>query len=306
MVLVVVGFVLVIFGAIWISAIFPQINKVPANLEISTQQVGTVTLLDEATLQPVTYNVIGTRAYKTIRCCGDVIYLEEDCSFVDADTDQPLPSLHSSILLAIDRVERDNVPGCGDRDRVGYWSFPRDVKADVVYPFWITGNPTTVDAIYIGEEDFEGMPVLVYELQTPEEGLTIPAGVFTPEMQLYQWIMMKVEPVTGTAVYFESTNRRTSVIPVPDEMFPNTGPMTFTEVTVYEDDLVFTQETVDQLVHDAKFYRWGLPWGSTYINWLNFGLGAVLIVFGVVLLTRRPATVPVTEPSRRDTTGSSS
>ena len=297
-VLAVVGAVSVVFGAIWMTVIFPEISKVPSDLATSTTQAGTVTVLDSETMQPVTYNVIGTRAYETMCCSGDVLYVKEVCTFVDADTGVPLPEeTGSTILLAVDRVSRENVAGHGDKNREGCWSFPHDVKAGQDYPYWITGNPTVLDARYVGEEDFEGLSVLVYEIATPEEGITVPAGLFTPEQTLHQWIRMLVEPVSGTPVYMESTNKRTTMVPVTDELFPNTGPMTFAEVTVYEDDLVFTEATKEQLLHDARYYHWALPWGSHHLQWTSIGLGVALVVVGFVLLTREePIELPVPEP----------
>jgi len=288
----VIGVALLIFGAVWMTVIFPALNKIPADLKSVTQQQGTVTVFDPDTYQLVTYDVIATRKYETVRCCGDVIYLEEDITFVDANTGQEIPSLASNILLAVDRVSRTNVPGHGDKDREGYWSFPRDVKADQTYPFWITGSPTPLDAKYCGEEDFRGLHVLAYEIATPEEGITVPAGLFTPVMQLYQYLMMKVEPVSGVTVYFESTTTRTAKIPVFDGV---ASEPTFTNMTMYTDDLVFTEESVAQLVHDARFYHWALPWGNTYLPWLALGLGVALLMIGSILLTRRAEKAPAVE-----------
>jgi len=302
-VLLALGAVLVIFGVVWVTVIFPEINKIPGDLVFSTDQQGTVTVFDSDSMQPVTYDVIGTRAYEAVRSTSSTVYLTETCTFVDADTGEPLTFLDSSYLLAIDRAERVNVPGCGDMDREGYFSFPRGVEPGRDYPLWITGNPAPVDATYIGEEQFRGLPVYVYELETPEEGLTVPAGLDTPEMQVHQYIKQFVEPVSGLTVYMESTTSRTARIPVLDDLFPNTVDPVLTEVTVYEDSLVFTDETVDRLVHDASFYHWALPWGSTHLPRLVFGLGIVMLIAGPVLLTRRPREAAALEGIPSEATG---
>ncbi len=297
LVLTVVAATLIIFGGIWTAIIFPSLDKVPADLKRSVQYEGTQKVLDPDTRQMVSYNVMVTRRFDAVKSRGDTVYLKEDISFVDVDTGQSIPSLHQTALLAIDRASRTNVPGHGDRNREGYWSFPRDVKADKVYPIWISGNPQTLDARYVGVEDFRGLHVLVYEIATPEGGLTIPTGLFTPETQHYQQITMKVEPVSGVTVYFETTVKRTSKLPVTDELFPSTGDMTFTDMTVSETRMAFTEETVVQLVHDGKFYRWALPWGNTYLPWTVFGLGFVLcIVAWRLVLRREVAEVPAVEP----------
>jgi len=291
----VIGVVLVVFGAVWMTIIFPALDKVPADLKRAVQYQGTLSVFDSEVYQLVTYDVIVTRSYHAVSCRGDTLYLEEDVSFADAQTGQEIPLLHSVGLLAIDRVSRMHVPGHGDKNREGYWSFPRAVKADRNYSLWITENPTTLEARCVGAEDFRGLPVLVYEAATPEEGLTIPAGIFTPEMQLYQQIKMKVEPISGVTVYFENTLKRTSKLPVFDDVFPKTGDMTFTDMIVSESNMAFTEETVAQLVHDGKFYRWALPWGKTYGPWLAVGLGIALVALGSILLARKAGEAPTVE-----------
>jgi len=290
-VLAVLGVVLVVFGAVWVTVIFPGISKIPANLNVSTYQEGTVTLFDADTQQAVVYNVINTRYTKAVRSTADTVYVAEDNTFVNADTGEDIPALRTSLLQAVDRVGRGQVPGHGDKDRAGQFAFPRNVEAGKDYPFWITGNPVVLDAKYTGEDKFEGLTVYVYEVATPEEGVTVPAGLYTPEQQLYQRVEMWVEPVSGTPVYVESANTRTTKIPVPDELFPTTGPMTYEEVTIYADDLAFNQETVDMMLKDARFYHWGVPWGATYLPLLVFVLGGLMLLAGVVLVTRR-AEVP--------------
>jgi hypothetical protein len=291
-VLLVLGSVLVIFGALWVAIIFPGINRVPADLVFSTEQDGTVAVYDSDLMQPVSYDVVGTRGYEGVRSRGDTVYLRESCSFINTDTGEGLPFLDSEFLLAIDCNERANVPGHGDREREGYWSFPRDVKAGQEYPFWITANPEPLNAQYLREDEFRGLHVYVYEIQTPAEGITVPAGLFTPEMQLHQWILQMVEPVSGLTVYMESTTERTAMVPVLDEFFPTTGTTTYAEVTLYEDSLVFTDATVDKMVNDARFYHWALPWGSTHMPRLVFGLGILMLIVGPVLLSRKFSRVP--------------
>jgi len=282
--LAVIGILLVIFGAVWMTAIFPQISKVPANLKQSTEQQGTVELFDPGTGQLQHYDVTNTRNYSADKCSGNIIYIWEDIPFTDVATGQDIPALHTRTLLAIDRVTRANVWGHGDGNRDGYWGFPRNVKRDVVYPFWNTGNPSNLDCIFTGEEDFNGIHVYIFKMSTPDDGLVIPAGIDTPEMKVYQTITQWVEPVSGLTVRFESTTKRTTRIPVPDSLFPNTGPITYTDITLYEDNLEFTDATVEQMSHDAKFYHWVLPFAETTVPWLSIGLGLVLIIGSALLI----------------------
>ncbi|MBM4462910.1 MAG: DUF3068 domain-containing protein [Chloroflexi bacterium] len=165
------------------------------------------------------------------------------------------------------------------------------------YPVCVTGSPTALEARYVGQEVFMGINVLVYEVSTPEGGINTPGRWGNPEMWLNRWIRLKVEPLSGTTVSFEDETQKIARIPVFDKLFPQTRPINFTNMTVYEHHLVFANETVRQAVHDAKFYRWALPWGDTYLPWLVFGLGTIMGLSGLILLVRRKAArAPIAEP----------
>ncbi len=303
-ILTALGVVFVSFGILWVTVIFPDLTKVPVDLEKSVQYQGTVTVLDTETYQPLTYDAIVTRTAEAVRHRGDVVYINEEVSFVDSKTGQEIPSLHESDLLAVDRISRTNVPGHGDQNREGLWQFPLDVKAGQNYPVWVTGSPITLEARYVGEEDFKGLHVLVYEVATPDGGLTMPSGMFVPEMRLYRQIRLKVEPASGVTVYLEDTTKRTAKIPVFDELFPSTGDIKFVDMTVYEAGLVFTDETIEQQVHDASFYHWALSWGGTYLPWLLFGLGTVMALLGTILIIgRRIARVPIAKTADNELAG---
>lgn len=275
------------------TVVFPAISKLPCDLHLIIRTQGTVESLDPDTLQLVTYEVECSRDYWVARCSGDTAYIRENISFIDATNQQDLPSLRTTALYALDRTTRKNIPGYGDQDRYGYWCFPLFVEKGKDYPVWFTGNPTTLDGKYVGEEDFMGLRVLVYEFSTPEEGLTVPKGLFTPEMKIHQWLEMKLEPLSGTGVYFQGSTRRTTMIPVPDDLFPNTGPVEFVEMTVYSDHLTYAPETTDKLVSDAKYYAWMLPLAGTYVPWASIGTGLVLaLVGGILIARRRPTPTP--------------
>lgn len=297
-----VGVALVIFGVVWVTIIFPDLKKVSDDLDKTVQYDGVVTMIDPETYQPLTYNVLVTRTCKAVRCRGDVIYIREDISFVDKGTGQEIALLQESDLLAVDRISRANVPHQGDESREGLWQFPLNVKAGQNYPVSISGSPTALEARYVGQENFMGLNVLIYEVATPEGGIHIPGRWTTPEMWLNRWIRLKVEPRSGTTVHFEDATQRIARIPVFDELFPQTRPIKFTNMTVYEHHLVFTNETVKQAVHDGKFYCWALPWGDTYLPWLVFGLGAIMMLFGsMVLIRRQLARAPVVKPVTKET-----
>ena len=296
-VLGIIGVALLILGIVWMTIIFPNISRIPGDLHYIIHTQGMVNVLDPDTLQLVTYEVKGIRDYWVDYCSGNTAYVRENISFVDATTQQDLPSLRTTALYAIDRTTRKNISGYGDQDRYGYWSFPLFVQEGRDYALWLTGNPTTLDGKYLGEEDYMGLHVLVYRFSTPEEGLIVPKGLFTPEMKIHQWLEIKVEPISGTGVYFEGSTRRTTITPVPDDLFPNTNPVEFVEMTVYDDLLTYAPETTDMLVSDTKYNARMLPIVRTYVPWPLIGLGLALSLVGGVLIARkRPTPTPPESP----------
>ncbi|MFC1925684.1 porin PorA family protein [Chloroflexota bacterium] len=286
-VLAIVAAALIIFGAVWVTVIFPGMEKLPGDLNEELNYQATVSSLDFDTYQVVTFDAVATRTCQAVENSGDTILIAEDVSFIDSGTGQVMPWLQQSELMAVDRVSRTHVAGSGDMDREGAWMFPLYVKEGQDYPVWISGLSSALNARYIGEEDFRGLNVYAYEIGSLEEGFIIPAGTSTPRMRLHEWISVKVEPDSGTAVYYESVSTRTAEIPIIDEA---TGDVAYTDMTVYANSMVYTDETIQQQISDAKHYKGLLSWGNTYLPWLVFGLGAVMGILGAILIARRKIT----------------
>lgn len=158
-----------------------------------------------------------------------------------------------------------------------------------------------LDNVYVSEKDFQGLHVYVVEMSTPEGGVTTPGSFDTPAMNIEQKVTMYVEPVTGAGVYMEGLTKRTGLIPVPDPDFPTTAPMTYQEVTFYEDSLTFTQETIDDLVDTAAKAKTQIKMAKDLLPWLSIGLGIVLVVGGLLLMRRsgRPAAGPSRSPEAK-------
>jgi hypothetical protein len=288
--LCVLGVLLAVFGIIWITVIWPGLARIPADLNQETIQQGTVTLYDAQHDAYVTNDVTNSRHYVAVKASKDIVYLNETVTFTDTATGQEMPSVRANYLLAVDRVTRKNVPGHGDGDRDGNYSFPFNVSKTETYPFWNEGNPENLDCKYVDETDYEGMHVYIFEMATPEGGLITPAGFLPPDLQIYQPemridqnIRLYVEPISGVTVYFESTSKRSGRIPVPDELFPATGPLTYKDVTFYEDSLKFADETVADLVSQAKSTKTQVTFAKNVLPWLSIGGGILLVGVGIFL-----------------------
>ncbi len=287
--LCVLGVLLTIFGIMWVTVLWPSLSRIPAGLDQETIQEGTVTLYNAHHDAYDNYSVTNSRHYVAVKASKDIVYLDETITFTDTATGQKIPSLNANYLLGIDRVTRRNVPWRGDGNRDGCYSFPFNVSKTETYPFWNEGNPANLDCSYIGDPDgeevFEGLKVYTFHMKTPDEGLVVPGGFDMPEMRVDQEITMKVEPVSGVTVYFESTTRRSGKIPVPDALFPTTGPLTYRDVAFYEDHLTFSQDTIDDLVEQAKGAKMQIAF-ARFLPWLSISGGIVLVVVGVFLVRR--------------------
>jgi hypothetical protein len=288
--LCVLGMLLAVFGIIWITVIWPSLTKIPADLDQETIQQGTVTLYDAQSDAYVTYGVTSSRHYLAVKASEDIVYLDETITYTNTATDQEIPSVHANYFLGIDRTTRENVDGRGDGIGGGNFSFPFSVDKNQIYPWWNEGNPENLECKYVDETDFEGLHVYIFDMSTPEGGLTTRAGFLLPDLQIYQPAMridqnirLYVEPVSGVTVYFESTTKRSGEIPVQDELFPATGSLTYKEVTFYEDNLTFTQGTIDDLVGQAKSAKTQVAFAKNVLPWLSIGGGIVLVVVGVFL-----------------------
>ncbi len=244
----------------------------------------------------VSFDVSGHRKYTALSATDDIVYLQEDIWFEIAGTDQELKAIREQFLLGIDRVTRQNVEGRGDGVGGGHYNFPFNVSKDNVYPFWNEGNPENINAEYVGEEDFEGLHLYIFEMSTPDEGLTIPGSFDTPTMRVDQTIRLYVEPVTGVPVKMEDNTKRSGLIPVPDESFPTTAPLTYKEVTFYGDNLTFTQGTIDDLVGQAKSGKTQVALAKNLLPWLSIGVGIVFIAVGIFLTLKASKPAPTPEP----------
>jgi len=262
------GLILIVLGALWTGVLFPSMAKIPCDLSSTTYQEGTVTMLNTQTYQPVTYNVTGTRVVEATGCEGNTVFLTEDVSFIDNDTGEAIPMLVSYSEMAVDRSTKMYVPGAVDEYREGYWTTPSGVTEDDVLDVWITGMPTTIQSGFDGWEDLEGVHLMCKYATTPEGGITVPATGTTPEMTIYAEYWSKVEPTSGALV--DSASQRTRTMMVSGN-----------EITVYEDDLEFTDGQVEELLEDAKEYKSQITLYGTTMPWVIIIIGILEMALGV-------------------------
>ncbi len=261
-----IGLVLVVFSLIWLFAIFPLMAKFPADHQKVINFEGTNKVMNPQTqtLDELPVNV--EREQTAIEVQDNVLIIKQIITTTHALAGMELSQLKEE--LGVDRSTRQYVPGYGDMDRSGQFSFPAEVEKES-YSLWMPSAGRPLEANFTGEEDFQGVRVFTFEIN--EQGLDIGTqqGTGLP-LVLDIVVDMKVEPVSGATIHSESLNA-IKVVPAPG-----------VEMPVYISSLVFTDDTIADLVDIAKSARTQLLWAKVYGFWLVIGLGIILTLVGVL------------------------
>jgi len=265
------GLLLITFALIWLFVIFPIMAKIPADYEEEYIFEGSISQLNPETMSLDVTPTDVERLLKATDVQDDVLLLQQDINFYHAEFGVFIEAASSSELLGIDRTTRENVPGYGDMDRSGQFTFPAGVEKES-YDFWSSSAMSTIPAQYIGEEQFEGLTVYNFkiELQGMNYGTDEATGL-SRTMDLLTEI--RVEPVSGIPV---DTTTTTTI-----KMDMGQGPM-----SVYINSMSFTDDTIADMVDTAKSTRSLILWATVYSFWIVIGLGAALTLGGVVVAVR--------------------
>ena len=261
-ILAIVGAILVIVGAVWMTVIFPSMEKIPADYERTTMFEGNYTRLGNPT------PVIMTRVHTANRTVGDILIFDENITVVDSSKTPPqlLPEYARQEQLAVDRKTRKMNPDYGDIPREGQWSPPPHLKEGEDFLLWNPAANKALNTTYVGKEKFRGMKVLHYTVN--ETHLEVP---HRPEVDLVDVLInLWVEPESGTTVGQNSL-------------------VTYSigEMPVFISEIAFTDETVDELVDIAKDARTKLRWFGSYIPWIVIALGIVLVIVSIAVMLRK-------------------
>lgn len=283
------GVVLAILGVVWMTAIFPSMIKMPCKMDTIIHLEGSVTLGDPVTMSSTTFDsVVATREYGSWKeCTGSITYLSENVSFVIAGTTTEIPAIASFEEYALDRKTMKLVADSEsdwNGDYEAYFGQPISFDKTKTYPIFNTGQPEDAEGVivfeYKGDAVIDGLDVQIWEASTPDEGLSYAEA---PGKKIYTSLTLWVEPRVGIGVDSKATRRIIYTLPV------------IGEYTVYEDNLRFTDETVDEMVKDAKDAKQMLTLFKTVLPWLLIGLGVVLVILGIFLARRPGQTKPKSE-----------
>jgi len=264
------GLVLVIFSLLWVLVIFPPMVKLPTDHEKVINFEGAYKVMNPKTQSLDEIPVKVTREQRATEVQDNVLLINQEITATHAVAGMELAQFGLTEILGVDRSTRAYVPGYGDMDRSGQFSFPGEVEKKN-YSLWIPSAGRPLEAKFTGEEEFNGLKVFTFQFN--EEEIDIGTykyqGMDKPQV-LDLTGEMKVEPLSGATVRSESINTR-KVKPMPG--------MT---ITVFISDLKFTDDTIADLVDTAKSARTMILWAEVYGFWLGIGLGIVLMLVGVL------------------------
>jgi len=266
------GLVLVVFALVWLLAIFPAMVKLPEDHHRVVNFEGTYMVMNPDTQALDEIPVCVERKQLATDVQDNVLIIDQTVTCTHALAGMELPQFGVSEVLGVDRSTRAYVPGYGDMDRGGQFCFPSDVKEES-YSMWILSAGRPLEAEFIGEEDFNDLSVLAFEISEQDLDIGTQEGTGLPQV-MDTVISLKVEPVTGTTVYTESDTTY-SIVPAPDMKVP-----------YYISSISFTDETITELVDDAAGNRSMMLWATVYGFWIVIGVGAALVVTGIVMATR--------------------
>ena len=266
--LISIGLVLVILSLAWLLAVFPTLAKLPADHHRVIDFEGTYKVMNPQTrtLDEIPVNV--QREQQATEVQDNVLIINQAITTTHAVAGMELTQFGLTEVLGVDRSTRQYVPGYGDMDRSGRFSFPEKVEKKT-YSLWIPVADRPLEARFTGEGDFQGLRVFTFEIN--EQDLDIAAEPTTGLPQVFDIAtQMKVEPVSGTTVRSQS-DTAINIVPAPGMKQP-----------IYVSSLTFTDDTIAGLVDTAKSARTALLWARVYGFWLGIGLGIVLTLVGML------------------------
>lgn len=273
-ILAVVGAVLVIFGALWMSVIFPALDKVPTDYDNTYYFEGTFSVMNPATMGMDSFPVEQTLQQEAVGTQDGALLIHEIRTVVNSETGADISAVYGAEgTLAIDRSTLQFQQEIDEAGRWGQWGPPRPLAAGDSYDLWHPGVRQPLTATYQRSEDFRGLGVFVFEINEADINIgTEPQSGFP--LLLSTTITQWVEPSSGTVVYNDSITT-TSV----DFMGQ--------KVPVQISELRYAEETTAGLMDTARSAKWMLLWFRTLVPWIAIGFGCFLVGASAVTVAVR-------------------
>jgi hypothetical protein len=275
----IIGLVLVIVGILWITVIFPALAQIPKGYERTYYFDGTFSVLNSETQSMDSFPIEQALAQKATGMQDGALLIHEKRTVTNAATGTDLSAYYGDEnTLAIERKTLKFMPTIDERGRTGSWAPPRGLGPGDSFDIWNPSVNKPLTATYVKSEEFRGLKVVVFQMRASDVSLGTNPQTHLP-MFLSTTVNLFIEPKTGTVV---------------DQNAATTTSMDIggNKVPVLIAGVGWTETTIAELVDVAKNGLNMLFWFETVLPWLLIGVGAVLLILGVILIAwRRGSTV---------------
>jgi len=276
----IIGLILVIVGILWITVIFPALAQIPTSYERTYHFDGDFAILDSTSHSMISFPVGQELAQKAMGTQDGALLIHEKRTIINAATQTDLSSVYGDEnTMAIERKTLKFMPTIDERGRTGYWAPPRGLGPGDSFDIWNPSVNKPLTATYVKSEEFRGLKVVVFQMSASDVSLGSNPQTHLP-MFLSTTVNLFIEPKTGTVV---------------DQNAATTTSMDIggNKVPVLIAGVGWTETTIAELVDVAKNGLGMLFWFQAVLPWLLIGVGAVLLILGVILIARRRGTTVV-------------
>lgn len=274
-----VGVVLVILGVLWITVIFPSLDKVPTSYARSYYFVGNFTVVNPATQSMDFFPIAQTLAQRANGTQDGALLIHEKRTVFRTDTNPPtdISSIYGDeSTLAINAHTLIFIPSVDERHRTGYWGPPRGLGEDKnSFDLWNPGANEPLTAKYVQSGDFRGMKIVLFRIDAGNITITDPQTQLP--LMMSTTINLWIDPKTGTVVDQDSTTTTSMNIA------GNIVPLQISNVR-------YAESTIVDLMGVAKDAARSLFLFTIVIPWVLIGVGVVLFLIDTIFIGRRRRT----------------
>jgi hypothetical protein len=178
--------------------------------------------------------------------------------------------------LAVDRKTLEIVTAIDEQHRSGYWGPPRGLGKGDTFDLWNPGAHRALEATYVKDDTFRGLKVVIFRIDAKDISLGNDTQSQLP-LLMDTVINLTIEPKTG-------------VVADEDALTTTSLSMGGQKVPVLITYVRYAESTIVDLVDTAKDNQGMLFWFETVVPWLLIGIGAVLLIIGMMLIIRKQRT----------------
>ncbi len=268
LIVLVIGLVLLILGIVWIGVLWPTLNKLPVPYEETLYLDGNITAPDPANPQQmVTFSVKETLQQNGDQTQDGAVFMHEKYTMNNAITGEEITAHSREQTLAVDRKTLEIVTDIDEQHRSGCWGPPRGLGEGDTFEFWNVGAHQYLTANYVKDDTFRDMKVVIFQIDEKDISLGNYSNTQLPLLMDVS-MTLTIHPKTGAVVNEES---RTTI-----------SLMAGQKQTVKIVSLHYSEETIVDIMDAAKDGSKMLTLMGTVLPWTLIGVGAVLLIVGIV------------------------